>query len=87
MVTKLKLTYNLKKQQEIILQLEIENKILKTKNNLYEKFVNKITELESPNGHFGRLSAPIVLEKVIDQSKELKGVIKNVEVEKKRYYL
>ena len=87
MVTKLKLTYNLKKQQEIILQLEIENKILKTKNNLYEKFENKITELESPNGHFGRLSAPIVLEKVIDQSKELKGVIKNVEVEKKRYYL
>ncbi len=87
MVTKLKLTYNLKKQQEIILQLEIENKMLKTKNNLYEKFVNKITELESPNGHFGRLSAPIVLEKVIDQSKELKGVIKNVEVEKKRYYL
>tara|TARA_Y100000361_G_scaffold149651_1_gene164204 strand:- start:1098 stop:1361 length:264 start_codon:yes stop_codon:yes gene_type:complete len=87
MVTKLKLTYNLKKQQEIILQLEIENKMLKTKNNLYEKFVNKITELESPNGHFGRLSAPIVLEKVIDQSKDLKGVIKNVEVEKKRYYL
>ena len=87
MVTKLKLTYNLKKQQEITLQLEIENKMLKTKNNLYEKFVNKISELESPNGHFGRLSAPIVLEKVIDQSKDLKGVIKNVEVEKKRYYL
>jgi hypothetical protein len=87
MTTKLRLTSKLKKQEEKTLELEIQNKILKKQNDIYKKFIDRVSELESPNGHFGKLSAPIVLEKVIKESEKLKGVIEDVEIERKRYYL
>ena len=48
-----------------------------------EKFVATITELESPDGHFGRLRAPIVLENIIKDSKKTERKIKDVRLQEK----
>ena len=50
---------------------------------VYEKFVATITELESPDGHFGRLRAPIVLENIIKDSKKTERKIKDVRLQEK----
>ena len=66
MVTKLILNSKINQERKRRVRLELQAESLLKQLMVYEKFVATITELESPNGHFGRLRAPIVLENIIN---------------------
>ena len=83
LVTKLILNSKINQERKRRVRLELQAESLLKQLMVYEKFVATITELESPNGHFGRLRAPIVLENIIKDSKKTERKIKDVRLQEK----
>jgi len=83
MVTKLILNSKINQERKRRVRLELQAESLLKQLMVYEKFVATITELESPDGHFGRLRAPIVLENIIKDSKKTERKIKDVRLQEK----
>ena len=50
---------------------------------ILEKFNHQIVNLESPNGHFGRLRSPIILERLIKEAKHNIRKLEDVRLQEK----
>ena len=83
MVTKLILTSKLnnEKRKKIILENKVRS--LEEQIIIYEKFTKGIKDLESPNGHFGRLRSPIILNRLMLEAKKIERRIEDVRLKEK----
>jgi hypothetical protein len=64
-------------------RLEYERESLLKQIMILEKFNHQIINLENPNGHFGRLRSPIILERLIKEAKQNERKIEDVRLQEK----
>ena len=83
MVTKLILTSKLnnEKRKKIILENKVRS--LEEQIIIYKKFIKRVRNLESPNGHFGRLRSPIILSRLMLEAKKIERRIEDVRLKEK----
>lgn len=83
MVTKLILNSKINSERRKRIKLEYERESLIKQLMVLEKFNNQIINLESPNGHIGRLRAPIILERLMKEAKHNIRKLEDVRLQEK----
>tara|TARA_R100000458_G_C8246805_1_gene224578 strand:- start:719 stop:982 length:264 start_codon:yes stop_codon:yes gene_type:complete len=83
MVTKLIMNSKINAERRKRVRLEYERESLLKQIMILEKFNHQIINLENPNGHFGRLRSPIILERLIKEAKQNERKIEDVRLQEK----
>lgn len=83
MVTKLIMNSKINAERRKRVKLEYERESLIKQLMILEKFNHQIVNLESPNGHFGRLRSPIILERLIKEAKHNIRKLEDVRLQEK----
>ena len=83
MVTKLIMNSKINAERRKRVRLEYERESLLKQIMILEKFNYQIINLENPNGHFGRLRSPIILERLIKKAKQNERKLEDVRLQEK----
>tara|TARA_R100000479_G_scaffold145952_1_gene81392 strand:- start:1099 stop:1362 length:264 start_codon:yes stop_codon:yes gene_type:complete len=83
MVTKLIMNSKINAERRKRVRLEYERESLLKQIMILEKFNYQIINLESPEGHFGRLRSPIILERLIKKAKQNERKLEDVRLQEK----
>ena len=83
MVTKLIMNSKINAERRKRVRLEYERESLLKQIMILEKFNHQIINLENPNGHFGRLRSPIILERLIKKAKQNERKLEDVRLQEK----
>ena len=83
MVTKLIMNSKINAERRKRVRLEYERESLIKQMMILEKFNHQIINLENPEGHFGRLRSPIILERLIKKAKQNERKLEDVRLQEK----